>query len=251
MRAARLTRSPTTTRSPSPRPRGPDHHLAGVDADPHRQLDAEAVLEAAVELFERTPHGEGGAHRPVRVVLVGPPQTEDGHHRVTDVLLDDATLGLDGDAPGGEVVVHDLAHVLGVEPAREHGEVDDICEQDRDQLPLLGRREGPQPVPLLHQRLEGGVDHGIPERDTLAPSLRATMARSTAVNSSTFASPGPKSARQSSQSTAPTGWPAMPGQVSGNGLCAHQGSDDGETSVTHFTHQNPRRPGATSRAGNP
>lgn len=38
---------------------------------------------------------------------------------------------------------------------------------------------------------------------------------------------------------------------SGNGGCHHQGSSSTVISVTHFTHQNPRRFGATRRAGKP
>jgi hypothetical protein len=42
-----------------------------------------------------------------------------------------------------------------------------------------------------------------------------------------------------------------PAQVSGNTGCAHGGRADGWMDVTHLTHQNPRRPGATMRAGKP
>ena len=40
-----------------------------------------------------------------------------------------------------------------------------------------------------------------------------------------------------------------PGQLSGNTDWAHGGRADGWIEVTHFTHQKPRRPGATMRAG--
>jgi hypothetical protein len=40
-------------------------------------------------------------------------------------------------------------------------------------------------------------------------------------------------------------------QVKGNGGCHHQGVSDGSIDASHFTHQKPRRPGATSRAGAP
>ena len=39
------------------------------------------------------------------------------------------------------------------------------------------------------------------------------------------------------------------GQVTGNGGCHHGGALDNSIRSTHLTHQNPRRPGATSRAG--
>ena len=42
-----------------------------------------------------------------------------------------------------------------------------------------------------------------------------------------------------------------PSQVGGNGGWAHHGRRDSSTAATHLTHQNPRRPGATSRTGYP
>lgn len=45
--------------------------------------------------------------------------------------------------------------------------------------------------------------------------------------------------------------PPDPSHCSGNGDCSHHGESTTRTSVTHFTHQNPRRPGATSRTGAP
>jgi len=41
----------------------------------------------------------------------------------------------------------------------------------------------------------------------------------------------------------------VPTYVNGNGDCHHHGVGDSSIESTHFTHQNPRRPGATSRAG--
>ena len=38
---------------------------------------------------------------------------------------------------------------------------------------------------------------------------------------------------------------------SGNGSWSHQGRSMGSTRLTHLTHQKPRRPGATSRTGEP
>jgi len=37
----------------------------------------------------------------------------------------------------------------------------------------------------------------------------------------------------------------------GNGGCHHHGVSVSSTLATHLTHQNPRRPGATNRAGPP
>ena len=44
------------------------------------------------------------------------------------------------------------------------------------------------------------------------------------------------------------GFPRL-AQASGNGGWSHHGRRDSSTPATHLTHQNPRRPGATSRAG--
>ena len=43
--------------------------------------------------------------------------------------------------------------------------------------------------------------------------------------------------------------PFSPAQLSGKIDWAQAGRADGWTDVTHFTHQKPRRPGATIRAG--
>lgn len=45
--------------------------------------------------------------------------------------------------------------------------------------------------------------------------------------------------------------PASGGQVGGNGHCTHHGRSSTSMLVTHLTHQKPRRPGATMRAGKP
>jgi len=45
--------------------------------------------------------------------------------------------------------------------------------------------------------------------------------------------------------------PATAGQVTGNGGCHHQGVVWSSMRSTHFTHQYPRRPGATKHSGNP
>ena len=79
----------------------------------------------------------------MRIVLARSVQPEHGHDGVTDVLLDDPTLGLDRLAPASEVLVDDVPGVLGVEVLGQHREVDEVGEQDRDQLALL------DPVPFF------------------------------------------------------------------------------------------------------
>ena len=124
---------------------GADHHLAGVDADPHVQRDAVPAYEIGVEVVEVREHRQGRPDRAVGVVLVGAAEAEDRHHRVADELLDHAAVLLDRPLPAGEVGVDDLAGVLGVELAGEHGEVDEVGEHDGDEPALLGA--GPSRAP--------------------------------------------------------------------------------------------------------
>ncbi len=112
-------------------------HLAGVDADPDRERDAVAFLEAAVELVEALEHFERGTNRPLRVVLVGSRNSEDGDDGVADVLLQRS-------APRGDDVGHRLevgpeeqAQALWVEPLAKLGRADDVGEEDRRDLTLL------------------------------------------------------------------------------------------------------------------
>ena len=127
-----------------------------------------SAVTSHVELGEGVAHGEGGADRPVRCVLLAGVDAEHGHHGVADELLDDATVGLDAAVPTHEVGVDDVAHVLGVERLRQHGEVDDVREQDRDEAALLGGGAHADLVALGEERGEGGLDDGVAEH----PSLR-------------------------------------------------------------------------------
>ena len=88
---------------------------------------------------------------------------EHGHHGVADELLDDATVRLDVLVPAQEVGVDDGADILGVELLGQHGEVDEVGEQDRDELALLGDCPVDQRRSLGEQRREGRVDHRVSE----------------------------------------------------------------------------------------
>ena len=138
-------------------PEGADDDVAGVDPDAHRQRDAVGRLERGVELGHAIAHRKRGANRRMRIVLARSVQPEHGHDGVTDVLLDDPTLGLDRLAPASEVLVDDVSGVLGVEVLGQHREVDEVGEQDRDQLALL------DPVPFL-ELLAQGSQRGVDDR---------------------------------------------------------------------------------------
>ena len=117
--------------------------LPGVDADPRRECHADGAQEVVVQARQRDAHLRSRADRTERVVLVDLRDTEDGHHGVADVLLDDAAVKLDNARHLVEVPEHQVAHGLRVERLRERRRVGDVAEQDRDSLSelVLGRTD--------------------------------------------------------------------------------------------------------------
>ena len=111
-------------------PVGGDHRLAGVDPDP----DAEGQLPGRLQ------DGQPAADGPFRVVLVGRGGAEHGHHPVADELVQGAPEPLDLPAEPGMVGAEQRPDVLGVGLVGAGGEADQITEEHRDNLALLGRR---------------------------------------------------------------------------------------------------------------
>ena len=67
----------------------------------------------------------------VFILLTGQRQTEDGHDRVTDELVEHASLLLQALHHQGEVVVQQPHRALGTEGFSEAGETADVAEQHR------------------------------------------------------------------------------------------------------------------------
>ena len=95
------------------------------------------------------------------VILLCLVEAEDGHHRVTDELLDHSAVALDDLAPSREVGIDHRTNVLGVELAGHGGEVDEIGEEHRHLLALTTRYAGQDGDTARPQRLEGGLDHHV------------------------------------------------------------------------------------------
>ncbi len=125
--------------------------------------DAEALTQRLVELRQPVAHRQRGADRAVGVVLAGVVQAEHRHDRVADELLDDATVGGDDLLPGVEVRADDGARVLGVESARQCGEVDEVREQHRHELALLAGQLPLGALTTLTQRAQCGLDDVVTE----------------------------------------------------------------------------------------
>ena len=106
----------------------------GHDPDPGLKL---ALVRGAVggdgrDKLDPGPHGALG------VVLLRYWGTPDGHDRVADELLDDASISRH-DGPGElEVARQELTYLLGVPALCERGEADKVAEQHRDVTNLGG-----------------------------------------------------------------------------------------------------------------
>ncbi len=97
-------------------------------------------LERGAEGANGVDQLQGGADRPLGVVLVRDGRPPDGHHRIADELLDGAPVPLDQVGGGREVSAEQLADMLRVAVLRERGEANEIREEHRDQASL--RRRG-------------------------------------------------------------------------------------------------------------
>ena len=118
-----------------------DEHLARVDADAH--LDVARGV-ATLDVLGDQPgegllHAQGGAHRPVGVVLVGDGRTEQGDDGVAEDLVDTPAEGLDLDDERLEVGLDEPGDRLGVEVLGECRVADEVGEQHGDDTALLDR----------------------------------------------------------------------------------------------------------------
>ena len=110
---------------------------ARVDADP--RLDV-PVGDQRRERREPVQQAEAGPHRAFGVVLVQLGHAEHAGHGVSDVLLDDAAVGLDRGPGEQAVLAQETVDVLRVEPLGEAREADQVGEQHGDDAPLGGER---------------------------------------------------------------------------------------------------------------
>ena len=138
--------------------------LTGIHRGADPQLEARRRV---VQLLDRAADREGSANRPLRVVLVRDRRAEDGHDRVSDELLDRASVSLDLRAKPRVVRRERRADVLRVEPLRPAREADEVGEEDGDDLPFLARGR--------RVRDEGGTAHAA-EAEAVGVLLTARRA---------------------------------------------------------------------------
>jgi hypothetical protein len=107
--------------------------LAGVDAD----TDLSSLPADARQRVDLVDQAKAGADGALGVVLVERGNSEDRHHSVTDVLLDDPAVGLDGLSGDGVVAAEEGVDHLSVVALGECGEADQVAEQRSDDAALL------------------------------------------------------------------------------------------------------------------
>ena len=130
---------------------------------------------------------ERRAYGALGIVLLGHGRAPDGHHRIADELLDDASVPPDDVGGDLEVPGKEVAHLLGVAVLRERREAHEVGEKHRDEPPLdgdcrrsTGLRRGRQNRPalateLLPRRVSGSARgaRGRERRPALAAELLA------------------------------------------------------------------------------
>ncbi len=94
---------------------------------------------SATSRVERLLHAQGGADRPVGVVLVGDGCAEEGDDGVAEDLVDATAECFDLGDERLEVGVDEAGHGLRIEVLGERGVADEVGEQHGDDAPFLDR----------------------------------------------------------------------------------------------------------------
>ena len=148
--------------------------LASVDTGPDCDRHAPVPRELLVERREAFAHLHRSPNRPQRIVLVDDRNPENGHHGVTDELLDDSLVALDDGLHLVEVAAHHASQRLRVELFAERSRSRDVRKDHRHGLShLAGGLFG-------HERCPARAA----EREALWVLLTAAGARNHAAESS-------------------------------------------------------------------
>ena len=116
-----------------------DERLA-VTGDDIAGIHTDANLQ--VERLDRIAHLGRGPHRTQRVILVDVRKAEHRHDRITDELLDRATVVLEDSPQLRVVTAHDASQRLRIQPLPKGGRARQIHEDDGHSLAHLARLGG-------------------------------------------------------------------------------------------------------------
>ncbi len=117
--------------------KGADQHLTGVDAHPDANAVAAHQAGGCGVRGQGLLHAQGGAHRPLRVVLVRHGGAEEHEHAVAEQLVHPPTELADDLHQTLETRIHQAFHLLGVHVLAEGGEADEVGEEHGDDAPFL------------------------------------------------------------------------------------------------------------------
>ena len=114
-----------------------DEHLAGLHADPHRELRPALGGEPAVQLGKDRLHLDRRADGALGVVLVRARHAEDGQHGVAHELLEEPLVAPDLLGQSVERAADDGLDHLGILAFRERRGPDEVGEEGGRVLPFL------------------------------------------------------------------------------------------------------------------
>ena len=124
-----------------------DHHLAGVDPHPDRELEPAGSERARIGM-QLAHRRKGGVARSPRVVLVGDGRPEERHHAVACELVDRALEAMNAGGEDREDAIEHAMPFLRAEALREPHRIDHVSEEHADllALPFEGAARGENPL---------------------------------------------------------------------------------------------------------
>src|SRR6516162_1206063 len=107
---------------------GPRSDQIADHREPGSKADTDFQQLACFKSAYRLDHGEAGAHRALRIILMRNRVAEIGEHAIAHVPGDEPIELADDIVDGAKVLVDNLAQILGVEPHGERGRANEIAE---------------------------------------------------------------------------------------------------------------------------
>ena len=128
---------------PPATPHHPHHDRAGVDAEPHGEVDTVLCRQTGIQGGDGLDNAQAGVHGAPGIVFMGRGVAKIDQQPIAEVLGDMALVVLDDLGRGLLVGAHHGAQVFGVELAGELRGAHQVTEQHRELPPFrFGGRSG-------------------------------------------------------------------------------------------------------------
>src|SRR5438874_10673681 len=118
----------------------PHDDLAGVQSNPHRELEPALAPHVFGERAELARQIQGGRTGALGVILVGDRRAEERHDAVAGVLVDGPLVSVNAARKDPEQAIEQAMPFLGIDALRELHRAHDVGEEDGDQLALAPER---------------------------------------------------------------------------------------------------------------